>query len=661
MFDLMKKSILILILITLSSSQIFSQIRPISGEKPLLSRDGANTRTLNDTIKTGRSRVKVELSDKTHFTDYKIISHYNDTTFIDTTLSIKKEYTFNFLRKDNFGLLPFHNIGQTFNNLTYSFDNLSPIPEMGFRSKHFFYKNYDEVSYYNVPTPTSEIMFKTTLEQGQFLESFFTLNFNKRFNVSIAYTGLRSLGKYRRSLISQGYFRSTFSYATKEGQYSIRGHVATHDLLTEESGGLTPESLQNFIDDEPNFQDRARLDVNLLDTENLLKGSRFFVEHHFKLLSTKDTTRLKNYSNLKIGHQLLIEKKFNEFSQDRADSNFFGNTSISGKINNKTDFEFLRNRFSLEFNSKYVGKFQVYTDLTSYKFGFTEIFNLNHGSPKQILEGNAASIGANWKARVKNFGLKASGLLTPGGGRLSGNHIKGELFYKKDSVFSINAHLLLNSKTPNFNFLLLQSSYDDYNWENSFENIKTQDLGLSFLSKWGNASANFTRINNFTYFGNDSKPYQFGEDVIYLKVRLNNEIKLGKFALNNTLMYQNVSSGSSVLRVPSVVTRNTFYYSDYWFKEKPLLVNMGVTFKYFTKYKANNYNPLLSEFVLQDTDEIGFPTFDVFFNGQVRRTRIYFKVDNVLSKFMDKNYFSAPGYPYRDFTFRFGLVWNWFI
>ncbi|WP_353888582.1 putative porin, partial [uncultured Polaribacter sp.] len=24
-------------------------------------------------------------------------------------------------------------------------------------------------------------------------------------------------------------------------------------------------------------------------------------------------------------------------------------------------------------------------------------------------------------------------------------------------------------------------------------------------------------------------------------------------------------------------------------------------------------------------------------------------------------YFSSPNYPYRDFTIRFGLVWNWFI
>ena len=114
------------------------------------------------------------------------------------------------------------------------------------------------------------------------------------------------------------------------------------------------------------------------------------------------------------------------------------------------------------------------------------------------------------------------------------------------------------------------------------------------------------------------------------------------------------------------ITRNDFDLTDRkatdeWFKGKPMLVNIGVTFKYFTKYNANAYNPLLAEFTLQNTQEIGYPTFDVFFNARVRRTRLYLKVDNVTSGFSEKNYFSAPNYPYRDFTIRFGLVWNWFI
>ena len=277
------------------------------------------------------------------------------------------------------------------------------------------------------------------------------------------------------------------------------------------------------------------------------------------------------------------------------------------------------------------------------------------------LEGKIISFGADWNAKIKNFQLNASGTLNPGNGILSGNFLKGEAFYKKDSLFEIKASLLISSKSSNFNTLLHQSKFDDYNWQNDFSSVNTRDLGVQFRSKWINSSLNFTNIDNYTFFNENNQPEQFLNQIVYLKVKVNREFRYKKFALDNTLMYQNVSSGSAVFRVPEMVTRNTLYYKDYWFKGKPMMVNIGATFNYFSKYKANAYNPLLAEFTLQNSQEIGFPSVDVFFNAQVRRTRLYFKVDNVTSGFTEKNYFSAPNYPYRDFTIRFGLVWNWFI
>ncbi len=38
---------------------------------------------------------------------YRVITLERDTTYIDTSLTIKKLYSFNYLRKDTFGLLAF--------------------------------------------------------------------------------------------------------------------------------------------------------------------------------------------------------------------------------------------------------------------------------------------------------------------------------------------------------------------------------------------------------------------------------------------------------------------------------------------------------------------------------------------------------------------------
>ena len=652
----MKSNILLALLISLFiSTGLFSQRDLKRGKLKQYSNKQS------DSINTS-SITTVTLSGKTKYTDYKIISHKRDTTYIDTTLTLQKEYKFNYLRKDLFEFLEFHNQGQAVNNLGYSFNNVYPFPDIGFSAKQASYFNIDDIDYFEVPTPTTEILYRTGLQQGQVLDALFTLNFSKRLNVSLSYKGLRSLGAYRQALVSNGNFRGTFQYRTKKNQYQMKGHLTSQDFFHQENGGLTAESLVNFIEDDPNFTTRARLDVNLTDSESQFDGNRVYIEQSYKLLSSKDSINNKDFSNLKVGHILTNENKTYEFIQGRLNTAVFGTANSSNPRNKKATSKITSNELNLEFNSKYVlGKFKAKTNFTNYSYGYDTILNSNSSVNRLKLEGNAISFGADWNAKIKNFQLNADASITPGNGRLSGNFLKGEAVYEKDSVFSVKGTLLLSSKSPNFNMLLHQSEYDAYNWQNDFSNVNTRDIGFDLKSKWLNASLNFTNLDNYTYFDEESKPQQFANQITYLKVKANREFKLGKFALDNTLMYQNVSSGSSVFRVPEFVTRNTFYYTDYWFKGKPMLVNLGVTFKYFTKYNANAYNPLLAEFRIQNDEQIGFPTIDVFFNAQVRRTRLYFKVDNATSSLTDKNYFSAPNYPYRDLTIRFGLVWNWFI
>ena len=614
----------------------------------------------NDALKN-TGDINVILSGKTSYTDYKIFSHKRDTTYIDTTLTIKKDYQFNYLRTDNFELLAFHNQGQTFTNLGYDYSNLKLFPDIGFTAKQFSYLDIDEIKYYEVPTPTTQITYRTGLQQGQVLDAIFTLNFSRRLNVSLSYKGLRSLGAYRRSLASHGNFRGTFQYRTKKNQYEIRGHLTRQDFFNQESGGLPESEIEKFQSNDENYLTRARLDVNLNDAENQFDGNRIYLEHSYKLLANKDTINKKDFSNLKVGHVFTNENKEYGFSQP-TNSSIFGNTSDSGATKDNAKHTFSNNELNLEFNSKYVlGKIKAKVNITNYSYGYDTILNSNSSISKVKLEGKIISFGADWNAKIKNFQLNASGTLNPGNGILSGNFLKGEAFYKKDSLFEIKASLLISSKSSNFNTLLHQSKFDDYNWQNDFSSVNTRDLGVQFRSKWINSSLNFTNIDNYTFFNENNQPEQFLNQIVYLKVKVNREFRYKKFALDNTLMYQNVSSGSAVFRVPEMVTRNTLYYKDYWFKGKPMMVNIGATFNYFSKYKANAYNPLLAEFTLQNSQEIGFPSVDVFFNAQVRRTRLYFKVDNVTSGFTEKNYFSAPNYPYRDFTIRFGLVWNWFI
>lgn len=227
--------------------------------------------------------VDVQISGKTHYTDYKIISFNKDSTVVDTTLSMQKDYIFNFLRKDDFEKLFFHNQGQTYNSLGYHFTDTDVFPEMGYRAKHFNYYELEDVDYYHVPTPTSELMYKTALEQGQVLDAFITFNTSKRHNLSLGYKGLRSLGKYRNSLASHGNMRFTYSFASKNEAYHLRTHITAQDLMNTENGGLTPASLVNFTNEDKNFRDRGRMEVNFDGTTTFLRGNRYYLDHDYAI------------------------------------------------------------------------------------------------------------------------------------------------------------------------------------------------------------------------------------------------------------------------------------------------------------------------------------------------------------------------------------------
>ena len=613
-----------------------------------------------DTIKD-EGMLDIQLSGKTHYTDYKVISYTNDTTYIDTTLTIRKYYKFNFLRKDNFELLAFHNQGQTFNNLAYDYSEISLFPEMGNRAMHFNYYEIEDINTYKVPTPTSELAYRTGMQQGQFLDALLTFNTSKRHNYSIAYKGLRSLGKYRNTLSSHGNMRFTYSYQTKNDAYNVKIHITAQDLRNDQNGGLPELSIGYFETKDDNFSDRARLETNFTDAKSMLRGNRYYLNHDYKIWQHNDTVNHKK-SYLKIGHIFNYERKHYYFTQ-AAVNTIFGKafaTTIYDKLNYKTS----TNEAFVALKSPLVlGEVKFKASYFNYNYGYNSAARLDDKWIPSTQSGNAISIGGTWKTHFKKFNINADAATTISG-EFVGNYIKASASFKQDSLFTFKGTFLTNSKSPNLNFSLNQSNYINYNWSENLKNERTRSLLFDLKSdRILNASAQITQIDNYTYFNEVIKPTQADKTINYLKLKVSKEFRLGKFALDNTVMYQRVAQGSSVFKVPELVTRNTLYFSDHLFKGDPMFLQVGVTLKYFTEYHANAYNPVLSEFHLQNDQKIGgYPVLDFFINAQVQRTRLYLKAEHFNAGFgKTADYYSAPNYPFRDFIVRFGLVWNFFI
>ncbi len=602
--------------------------------------------------------------------EYKIISYKRDTTFLDTTLTIQKEYRYNYLRRDDFELMPFANVGQPYNHLGVDPTRSNLYPSLGARARHFNYLEKEDITYYNVPTPLTDLFFKTTFEQGQLLDAMITFNTSPRFNFSIAYKGFRSLGKYQFSQAESGNFRTTANYQSKNGRYTMRAHIAGQDILGEENGGLIARELQ-FESEDPEFRDRSRIDVFFTDAQNKVLGKRYFLDHRYALARKKDSV---SDSSLGIGHEFAYETKYYQFRQD-SPNDYFGEDLFS-PIDDKAYLKTFFNSLSLDYSNKFLGTLKGYVNWFQYDYYFNSILITEEGTIPNQLRGDELAVGGSYSKRIGPFSLDgdlAYGITGDLTNYIFDASAKLKLNQKNEIAFSAHA----SSRKPNFNFLLYQSDYANYNWFNAdiFEDENVQSLGFDLSSEvWGEISAQYSITDNYTYFSSNANaaqsaegeenafvtPKQEGNPVNLLKVKYAKEFRFGKWALNNTVMYQNVTQDSQVLNLPQLVTRNTIYFSSDVFK-RAMFLQTGVTFKYFTSYYMDAYNPLLGEFYVQNREELGgFPLLDFFINAKVRQTRIYFKAEHFNSSFTGNTFYAAPGYPYRDFVIRFGLVWNFF-
>lgn len=635
-----------------------------------------NSRSGNDSV--NRFKGPAEVADTLATIDmYKIVTLQRDTIIVDTALTIKKHYEVNYLRKDNFGLLPLANDGQSYNILDFGLVNYDPFPAFGFNSKHFAYLQPDDVKYYNVATPYSDLMYRSTQSQGQILDALFTVNTSENLNLFVGYKGLRSIGKYVNSISSNGIFRLGGSYNTTGKRYMLKFHFTGQDFSNEENGGIS--DLTQFETSEDPYNNRERLEVYFDDATSLMKGNRYFFDHSFRLSK-------ENPNSIVIHHQFNYENKFFEFTQTAANAKFGGvANAYRSSIHDKTRYNRMYNLVGAAYSNKTIGDLEFYIEDYNYNYFYrTIVFNAGEtGSISEPFIHNAINdrintYGAKYTYYKDNLVGTASVSNSITNQSLADINLQAK--YKFDDKNSVSAHYRNMNKLPDLNYQLFQSDYKWYNWDRTkeglkFKNEKINTLEVEANTKWADASLQYTILNDHLYFSNDFipadgggtvfdtlmvTPKQYENTINYLSLKVHKEIKFWRLGLDNTLLYQNVQQSDNILNVPSFVTRNTLYYTDKWFK-KALEVQTGFTFQYFTEYYQNDYNPLIGEFYIQDTKKLGgFPLIDFFFNMKIQEFRLFLNAEHFNSSMTGYNYYSAPSYPYRDFTFRFGVIWNFF-
>ncbi|XOD69390.1 MAG: putative porin [Flavobacteriales bacterium AspAUS03] len=579
-------------------------------------------------------------------------------------LSINTYYDHNYRQKDNFGLLPFPNIGQPFNPLVYH-PRISLIPDMGFSTKLYNYFPDKEIRYFDVKTPTTQFFYESGMFLGQMLQFLFTHSPSKQFNYSLQYRGLRSTGRYARQLASNNFFLSTINYLTRDQHYKVWAHYIRQDINNEENGGL--KDIENFQKNKTSNRFTQSIAVRLNSADSQFGIQRWYLGQSLGLFTIhKNDSTI--YKPLLFTHRLQYETKKYLYQENQVED-FFGVAYPNEARKDQSDYTHFKNKLtvSLDFNKKLWIEAGVAYDKVSYKFPAGGI-NVASIVPQKIRENILSAIGNTHYQYSDLVLLKGEGRYTLG--KKSGNAftLNAQAEVRLFQEFQVGGQFAINTVPPTFNTIAYRSFYKDYNYYNpNFKKIKTQSIHLYLLSdQYINLYFNIYNVGHYTYFAPDGKPEQYNKNLNLFDIRAQTIFKFWKLRLDNTLQYQKVNSGKEVLPFPTFILRNSLYYEDQLF-DRNLFVQTGVTLNYFSQFKSRAFFPVLNEFTLTPLQDGvlrqsigGYPFLDYFLNFEVYRMKFYLRFQHFNSIFMGNDYFVVPGYPSTGPIIQAGILWNLF-
>ena len=593
--------------------------------------------------------------------DYTIINQRNDSLKVDTSLTIEKFYKLNYLRSDNFELIEFSNTGHTYNSLSFV-ESKGLFPQIGSNAKHYNYLKTNDINYYHVATPFTELMYRSAFVQGQLLDALFSVNTSPRFNFTIARKGLRSLGNYQHFLSSSSNFRFSTNYNSRNSKYFLKTHYVNQNLFSEENGGIREDDISNFESGNTEFIDRSVFDPQFENADNTLHGKRFYLNQNYLIKNSLDSLNTRKWS---VGNIITLENKYYQFKQSTPNE-YFGESTGFNQINDKVSFDTFLVNFNTSFSSSKLGMTTFFMNYRDVNYSYENLVDIDNNYNYESIIDENFSFGLNYLFKKENYILdfQFESMLT---GDVEGSLIKAGLLLNINSDSNIKFSFINSDNSPDYNYIVNNSSYLNYNWNNFFKNINTTRYTLNFSSdKLFKFNFEFNNILNHTYFVKDVSgivlPVQEFNNLGVFKMNISKKISFNKFAIDNRVQFQKTGDESlGIINIPELILRNTFYFQDELFK-KALFLQTGFTFNYFSEFYMNSYDPLLSEFYVQNNKLIGnFPRIDFFVNAKIQQTRIFLKAEHINSSFTGYNYYSAPNYPYRDFSIRFGLVWNFFM
>lgn len=509
-------------------------------------------------------------------------------------------------------------------------------------------------------------------------------NWNRNDNQHIFFTHRYNLGFSRKVPMTADEIKAKkFAMASKkENESSKQEKDSSRNNKKDEPIEGRPDNAK-IMGTEPDGQkkinDRLALDKHtadsLLSIENKKQADSMWMKKDFvPVTSFIHTIQFDNYRR--------IYQAYNTPSNYYA-NNYNVQEYLSGdSIYDKTRYYSLKNTFALSllegFNkwAKAGLKAFITSDLRH--------FTLPNATGIDSYNEHNLSIGAQLsktQGKLLHYDAIAETWLTGSDAGQMKLDVNADLNFKLfGDTLTLSANGFLYRLNPTFYYRHFHSRHAWWDNNNLSKIIHSRIQGiLNYQKTRTTLRVEIDEIKNYTYFAssyntvNDNRVNhaiivkQNNGLIHLLTASISQDFTFGPINWENMITYQN-SSNKTVLPVPALNIYSNLYLR---FKIAHVLrCDFGADVRYFTKYYAPDYVPILGQYAIQtntDTNgsdnriEIGnYPVANVYANFHLKHTRFFIMLSHFNAGTGRKNYFFTPHYPLNQSILRFGLSWNFF-
>lgn len=525
----------------------------------------------------------------------------------------------------------------------------------------------DNVIYYQVSSPFSELYYVSGSSKEQIFKATHTQNITKQLNLALNFNIINSVGTFRRQNTDISNYIITGNYATKSKRYKVLAHAIFDKWYNYENGGLL-----YVTDFTTRLLDRPDLfDVQLLQAQNRVKETGAFVKQYlgFNKKLTGDSLYDKNTPlfNTYLSHAFSYRRQAFMYMDEATpaydyptvyfDTTYTGDSILSHLYANELKFTqvFLRGKNHVPLLYADAGAEHQYIKHRQFVTYLSD--TLYPAEKEKYYAGQYVARAGLYYNIPERFTSSLNIYSVFDGYNNADAGAAFKTLYMPDSMQTVWTNASFSNLQPAFHANRYLSNH--FIWNKLFQ--KTAVLNLSAGYKYGGFKTSLTlwQLNNYVYYSDSVCPVQHNKPVNVARLLVSKFFKMGAFSFDNNICLQ-YSGNQNVISLPLIVDNHSFYWSTYLFK-KALYTHIGADIYFSSAFYGPRYMPAVRQFYTQQQIKTGnYPMLDFFVNINIKRANLFAKLTHLQQGLMGYDYFLIPDYPLQGRAFKFGVSWKFY-